>query len=91
MIYPTTEQIAQLGGDRYMVTVATAKCARRITEEYMAQREAAEKLINRKETDKPLFSLLDEDLRDDKAVKTAIKRLLGGEYVIVTPEEKKAE
>lgn len=89
MIYPTTEQIARLGGDRYMVTVATAKCARRITEEYMLQRENAEKMINRKDTDKPLYSLIDADLRDDKAVKTAIKRLLGGEYEIVLPEENK--
>ena len=88
MMYPTTEQISKLGGDRYLVTIAAAKGARKITEEYVAQREAAEKLIAKKETDKPLYALIDADIRDDKAVKTSIKRLMSGRYQIVTPKEK---
>ena len=83
MIYPTAEQILALASDRYLVTVATAKCARMVTDEYVEQRGAAERLIARKETDKSLFSLIDPDIRDDKAVKTAIHRLMSGEYKIV--------
>ena len=82
MIYPTAEQISTLANDRYLITVATAKCARMVTDEYVEQRAAAERLIARKETDKPLFSLIDPDLRDDKAVKTAIRRLMSGDYKI---------
>ena len=84
MMYPTTEQITKLGGDRYLVTIAAAKGARKITEEYVAQREAAEKLI----ATKTLYALIDADIRDDKAVKTSIKRLMSGRYQIVTPKEK---
>lgn len=83
MIYPTAEQISKLASDRYLVTVATAKCARMVTDEYVEQRSAAERLIARKETDKPLFSLIDPEIRDDKAVKTAIYRLMSGEYKIL--------
>lgn len=70
MIYPTAEQISKLTGDRYLITVATAKCARMVTDEYVEQRAAAERLIAKKEADKPLFSMIDPDIRDDKAVKT---------------------
>lgn len=87
MIYPTAEQISKLTGDRYLITVATAKCARMVTDEYVEQRAAAERLIAKKEADKPLFSMIDPDIRDDKAVKTAIRRLMSGEYKILTPEE----
>ena len=87
MIYPTAEQISTLASDRYLITVATAKCARMVTDEYVEQRAAAERLIARKETDKPLFSLIDPDIRDDKAVKTAIHRLMSGDYKIVMKSE----
>lgn len=93
MIYPTAEQISKLANDRYLVTVATAKCARMVTDEYVEQRTVAERLISRKETDKPLFMLIDPDIRDNKAVKTAIRRLMDGQYKILLEEdgEKPAE
>jgi len=89
MIYPTVDQLSHGKFDRYAITVATAKCARLVTDEYAQQREMAEKMIARKETDKSIFALINKEIRDEKAVKMAIKRLMSGEYVIVEPEEKK--
>lgn len=84
MMYPTPDQLSKDGKyNRYTLVVATAKCARRITDEYVKQRENAEKLIANKETDRPLASLIKKEYRDDKAVDTAINRLETGEYVIV--------
>lgn len=75
-----------IGGttNRYSKVVATAKCARLVTDEYVAQRENAEKLIANKETERPLASLIKKEIRDEKAVLTAIERLRGGEYRIVS-------
>ena len=47
-----------------------------------SQRELAEKMLANKETDKSLASMIKREIRDDKAVKTAIKRLYNGEFVI---------
>ena len=84
MMYPTPDDLSGNGKyNRYTLVVATAKCARKITDEYVKQRENAEKLIANKETDKSLSSLIKKEYRDDKAVDTAISRLMRGEYVIV--------
>ena len=88
MIYPTLDQLSKDGKyDRYTVTVAAAKGARMVTEEYVAERERAEMMVARKETDKSLGALIDKELRDEKAVKTAIRRIHDGEYVIVRRPE----
>ena len=87
MMYPTPDQLSQNGKyNRYTLVVATAKCARKITDEYVKQRENAEKLIANKETDKSIASMIKKEYRDDKAVDTAIKRLQNGEYAIVDAE-----
>ena len=55
MIYPTLEELSKQGKyNRYAITMAAAKGARMVTEEYVMEREHAEQLIARKETDKPL-------------------------------------
>ena len=83
MIYPSVEELSQSGKyNRYTLCIATAKCARMVTDEYVRQREQAEKLINNKETDKSLASMIKRDIRDEKAVKNAINRLYQGEYRI---------
>ena len=87
MLYPTIEQFGGKGSDRYAMTVATAKCARIVTDEYCHQREIAERMVAQKETDKSVFALIDKDIRDNKAVKTAINRLMQGEYVVVETDE----
>ena len=68
MIYPTLEELSKQGKyNRYAITMAAAKGARMVTEEYVMEREHAEQLIARKETDKPLAALIDEELRESSA------------------------
>lgn len=84
MIDPTLEELLQHGKyNRYELVVATSKCARIVTDEYVAQRESAEKRLANKETDKSLASLINSEYRDEKAVKIAIKRLYNKEFNIV--------
>ena len=82
MIYPTIAKLTQGKYNRYILCIATAKCARLVTDEYVHQREQAEKLIANKETDKSLASMIKRDIRDEKAVKNAINRIYQGEYKI---------
>ncbi len=84
MIYPSIEELTQQNKyNRYTLVIAAAKCARELTDEYVEQREIAEKLLANKETDKSLASLIKKEYRDEKAVKCAIKRLQRGVYKIV--------
>jgi len=80
---PSVEEMTNDELNRYELVVATAKCARLITDEYVEQRAYAEKLIERKETDKSISALIDKDLRDEKAVRNAVARLKDGQYKIV--------
>lgn len=85
MIYPTIKELTK-GGEynRYEIALATAKCARMITNEYTRQRvEAERQMTGNKETDKPLNTMIDKEVRDEKAVKLAIGRIYKGEYTIV--------
>ena len=85
MIYPTIPELTK-GGEynRYEIALATAKCARMITNEYTRQRvEAERQMTGNKETDKPLNTMIDKEVRDEKAVKLAIGRIHKGEYTIV--------
>ena len=84
MIYPSVDELTQNNKyNRYTLVIAVAKCARMVTDEYVAQREAAERMLANKETDKSLASLIWKDFRDEKAVRIAINRLYQGEYRIV--------
>ena len=90
MIYPTFSELTKDQFNRYQLAVATAKCARIITDEYVKQRETAEKaMTGNKDTDKPLMNMIDREYRDEKAVKIAINKMHAGEYTIVehAPEE----
>lgn len=89
MIYPPVDELTQQGKyNRYMLVIAVAKCARLVTDEYVKQRETAERLLANKETDKSLASMIKREYRDDKAVRTAINRLHDGSYRICDlPEE----
>ena len=88
MLYPTIGELTKGEFNRYELSLATARCARIVTDEYVKQREDAEKAqTGNKETDKPINTLIQKELRDEKAVKTAIRRLHDGEYVIVRRPE----
>lgn len=84
MLYPTIDELTRGKFNRYELSLATAKCARIITNEYVRQREEAERAVTgNKETDRPINTMIDRELRDDKAVKIAIRKIYEGEYIIV--------
>ena len=87
MIYPSIDEITKGQYNRYTLCIATAKCARIVTDEYVEQRAVAEKMLANKETDKSIASMIKREIRDEKAVKTAIKALNDGEYRVVEGEE----
>ena len=90
MIYPSIAELTQDGKiNRYTLVVATAKCARIITDEYVKQREYAEKVAMNKDSEKSknVASLIRKEYRDEKAVKNAINGLHSGEFRILSDEE----
>lgn len=88
MLYPTIGELTKGEFNRYELSLAAARCARIVTDEYVKQREDAEKSqTGNKETDKPINTLINKELRDEKAVKTAIKRIHDGDYQIVRRPE----
>ena len=88
MLYPTIKDLTKGEFNRYELSLATARCARIVTEEYVKQREEAEKAqTGNKETDRPINTMINKELRDEKAVRTAIKRIHDGDYVIVRRPE----
>ncbi|MBP3315611.1 MAG: hypothetical protein J6M03_07285 [Clostridia bacterium] len=88
MLYPTISELTKDEFNRYELALATAKCARLITDEYVKQREAAEKsATGNKEADRNLINMINKEYRDEKAVKNAITRISSGEYKIVHVED----
>ena len=84
MLYPTIQDLTHDEFNRYELALATAKCARIITDEYVRQREAAEKAATgNKEADRNLINMINKEYRDEKAVKNAINRIHNGEYKII--------
>ena len=88
MIYPTIDELTKGNYNRYQLAIATAKCARLITDEYVKQRASAENaLTGSKEGGSSIISMIDQDLADKKAVKNAIDSMKRGDYVIVDEHE----
>ena len=84
MIYPTITELTKDEFNRYELALATAKCARIITDEYVRQREVAEKeATDNKEAGRNLIAKINKEYRDEKAVKNAIGRIYNGEYKMV--------
>ena len=86
MIYPTIEQLTKGEFNRYELVVGVAKCARIVTDEYVEMRAKAQKLIDNRETDKPLSALIDPEYKDQKAVKIAISKMQSGRFELKRPE-----
>ena len=83
MLHPTIDELTKGKYNRYELALATAKCARIVTDEYVRQHDAAERTqTGNKETDRPINTMIDRELRDEKAVRVAIGRLYNGEFVI---------
>ena len=87
MIYPTVDELTKGKFNRYELVVGVAKCARIVTDEYVAMRAEAQKRIDNHETDKPLASLIDPEYKDKKAVKIAIADLERGRFCMYRPGE----
>lgn len=90
MIYPSIGELTNNNKiNRYTLVIATAKAARIITDEYVKQREYAEKQAL-KDADKKgnIASLIRKEYMDDKAVKTAISGLYSGEFEVIEPDGK---
>ena len=84
MLYPTIKDLTNDEFNRYELALATAKCARIITDEYVSQREAANKIIaGSKDNDKSALNMINKDYRDEKAVKNAINGIHRGEFKII--------
>ncbi len=89
MIYPSISELTKNKKiNRYALVVATAKCARIITDEYVKQREYAEKVALSKDNEKKstIANLIKREYRDEKAVKNAITGLYSGEFEIIEPD-----
>ena len=83
MLHPTIKDLTKDEYNRYELTLATAKCARILTDEYVKQREEAEKsMTGNKDSDRNLINSIDMDLKDEKAIKNAITRFYDGRYEI---------
>lgn len=83
MLYPTIDELTKGQYNRYELALATASCARLITEEYVRQHESVEKAANgSKDGERTTTATVDRELRDEKAVKVAISRIYRGEYCI---------
>jgi DNA-directed RNA polymerase subunit K/omega len=90
MLYPSIQELlnvtAKDGQERlnkYSITMATAKCARLITNEYLEERYNAEK----KKDDKEAAAAVKKEYRDEKAVKNALREMKNGEFEVFLPNE----
>ena len=94
MLYPSIQEILKAtekdGKERlnkYSITMATAKCARVITNEYIKERQLAEKKSASKDSDKDIASMIKKEYRDEKAVKNALREMKNGEFEVYLPNE----
>ena len=90
MLHPTIQDLTTENFNRYEIALASAKCARMITDEYITQKEAAEKAMGTsKEVDRSIINKLNKEYREEKALKNALTMIKSGEYKLVRldPEE----
>lgn len=95
MLYPSIQELLKATAkedgseklNKYSVVMATAKCARMITNDYIEQRHIAERKVANKETDKDISSLVNKNYRDEKAVKNALREMKEGKFEVYLPGE----
>ena len=92
MLYPSIQELLKVTSNengeklnKYSLVMATAKCARIITNDYAQQRHDAEKKENK--DDKDAAALVNKDYRDEKAVKNALRDMNDGEFEVYLPGE----
>lgn len=83
MLYPSMQHLTNDKINRYMLVIATAKCARYITQKAIEEREAAEVHKENDRFSKDSKQDITNDMANDKAVTVAVGRLYDGTYKIV--------
>lgn len=83
MIYPSIAELSDEGVNRYTLSIATAKCARKITDEQLAKAQTNQEVKDEKYSS---FSSKKAEA-PEKPVKEAIGKLYTREYKIILPEE----
>ncbi len=92
MLYPTIDQLTKDEFNRYELALATAKCARKLTDEYVQLRDAAEReATGNKEVDRSAINAINKEYREEKAVKNAISKIYNGDFKIVRLESSEEE
>ena len=88
MLYPSIQELLKVtekdGKERfnkYSITMATAKCARVITNEYAEQSYYANK------KGKDAENTVKKEYKDEKSVKNALREMKDGEFEIYLPDE----
>lgn len=82
MLHPTIAELTKGEINRYELAIATAKCARTLNNDYIAQKELADKAAAAGK-DAEFVVTVDQTLADVKPVRVAIDRIYAGEYRIV--------
>ena len=73
MLHPTIDELTNEEFNRYELALATAKCARMITDEYVRQKEAAERAIgNSKDADRSVINKLNKEYREERHSRTLL-------------------
>ena len=78
MLYPNVQKMTNDKVNRYMLVIAAAKCARRITDQMTEEAEQAE------EKKEPKGEAVEAEIVSEKPVTTAIDMLSSGEGKIIT-------
>ena len=78
MLYPNVQKMTNDKVNRYMLVIAAAKCARRITDQMPEEAEQAE------EKKEPKGEAVEAEIVSEKPVTTAIDMLSSGECKIIT-------
>ena len=83
MIYPSIAELSDEGVNRYMLSIATAKCARKITDQQLEKGA-----LNQDGKDDKFGSFASKkQAPNEKPVKEAIEKLYTREFKILVPEE----
>ena len=78
MLYPNVQKMTNAKVNRYMLVIAAAKCARRITDQMTEEAEQAE------EKKEPQGEAVEAEIVSEKPVTTALDMLSSGECTIIT-------
>jgi len=84
MLYPSLQELTNDKVNRYRLVIATAKCARHVTQKSCEAKEVADQKKELDRFSKDSKNEMTADAANDKAVSVAIKRIASGEYKIVT-------